>query len=580
MRVKFSDLVGFVRQVYSKVNGRLAAVFVLAAYLGMHGPECCGQVPSGGDYRPFKETLLVNTDRNVYLAGEPVYLSLFDRGEGATSTICYLDMINSVTAEVISSQKIEMAGEGGSGQVKLAKGLASGAYELHAYTRNIGLGNAAVKNFYVINTSMALPREFAPKVTGPALANDDVLSIGISEQTLSLRKPLTVTLSQQPSKESVERVSVSIYLEDSLELINGQTTGIFQHQLSSNTIENNQREIYAERNGQVITGRIVSKSTGAPLNTIVYLSIGGKKPKMLCKRSFEGKFLFELPQYRDSANLVLLSPGTDYQISIDPRSSQYNVDSIPGQNRSLNSAEITSQIQQRHVSSQVNRAFFIDSLLPADHLLGDTSVFFGKADEAVNLDDYTRFNTMDEVFRELIKTVMVRKVGDTLHLHCLDVFETNPKFMDQDPLVLLDGIPIFNNKMLFAIDPLRIKRISVLARKFYNGPILAEGVVSIQTYTGDFAGIKLDENALVAEWSGTQVPLAFYCPNYSQDLQWSMPDQRITLYWNPAISIRGSEQKISFYTGDIPGRYRVVACGMSKDGKVLFCTKTFNVSKP
>ncbi len=42
-------------------------------------------------------------------------------------------------------------------------------------------------------------------------------------------------------------------------------------------------------------------------------------------------------------------------------------------------------------------------------------------------------------------------------------------FFDQDPLIVLDGVPIFNADEVMAIDPLRIKKIEIVNKKYFTG---------------------------------------------------------------------------------------------------------------
>ncbi len=78
----------------------------------------------------------------------------------------------------------------------------------------------------------------------------------------------------------------------------------------------------------------------------------------------------------------------------------------------------------------------------------------------INLDEFTRFQTMEEVLREYIDDVRVRKDGDKFS------FKVRNKlfniYFEENPLILLDGIPISDASKIIALDPQKIKRIEVV----------------------------------------------------------------------------------------------------------------------
>jgi hypothetical protein len=71
----------------------------------------------------------------------------------------------------------------------------------------------------------------------------------------------------------------------------------------------------------------------------------------------------------------------------------------------------------------------------------------------------------------------------------------------------------------------------------------------------------------------------FYSPDYSIESNRAVKDTRTSLYWNPKIYVNTLEgTEISFYTGDIQGRYRLIIEGLTHDGKIVMETKDFIVN--
>ena len=172
----------------------------------------------------------------------------------------------------------------------------------------------------------------------------------------------------------------------------------------------------------------------------------------------------------------------------------------------------------------------------------DTTSFYGKPDRYFNLDEFTRFQTMEEVLREYIDDVRVRKDGDKYNFKVRNkLFNT---YFEEDPLILLDGIPISDASKIIALDPQKIKRIEVVTHNYYIGSSVFAGIVNVKSYSGEIGATQIDPNSLVVEFEGLQQQREFYSPQYSSSEaeESHIPDFRNVLYWAPQI-ITGSDGK-------------------------------------
>jgi hypothetical protein len=139
----------------------------------------------------------------------------------------------------------------------------------------------------------------------------------------------------------------------------------------------------------------------------------------------------------------------------------------------------------------------------------------------------------------------------------------------ENPLTLLDGLPVFDLNQLLAFDPLKIKTLDVVDSRYLSGQQMFEGVVSFRTYKGDLAGYPLNSRALLEEYELLQAPREFYAPRYDTEAlrRSRLPDLRNLLYWNPAVNLTANNpQTLDFFTSDQAGRYLMVAQGMTPDG--------------
>jgi hypothetical protein len=207
----------------------------------------------------------------------------------------------------------------------------------------------------------------------------------------------------------------------------------------------------------------------------------------------------------------------------------------------------------------------------------DTNPFYIVPDEKYLLDDFTRFQTMEEVFREYVHSLNVVRRRNNFQLYVFNRPE-NTVFLDE-PLILIDGVPFFYTNELIHQDPFKIKRIDLINRQFALGYHTYEGIINLTTYHGDLEGIVLDPRAVVLDYPGIPERREFFERQYTTEEQINsrMPDYRTLLYWSPEIKFDAEQKKqVSFYTSDLPGKYALILQGLSNKGlpgsQVVFFT--------
>ena len=145
----------------------------------------------------------------------------------------------------------------------------------------------------------------------------------------------------------------------------------------------------------------------------------------------------------------------------------------------------------------------------------------------------------------------------------------NSVVFDHDPLILLDGVPVFDIDKLMTLDPLKIRKLDMIHRKYFLGAANFDGIMNWITYKGDLGGYTLDPHATVVDYEGLQLEREFYSPSYAegQAPESHLPDFRNVLYWTPEVAVdREGKGQVGFYTSDIPGRYVAVVEGLAADG--------------
>jgi len=329
-------------------------------------------------------------------------------------------------------------------------------------------------------------------------------------------------------------------------------------------------EFLPEFEGPVVNGKLINKTTGTPVgNSIAWLSIPGSDNAFSSSTSDgQGNLRFGFRDiYKNNAVVVqpALQKDSNYRVDINSAWS----DKLP---YSPFPVLLLSKYQEntlltRSISNQVENTYSMDKkrkYIPGNM---DTTSFYGRADKIYDLDDYTRFQTMEEVLREYVEDVRIRKDGTKYTFKVRNrLFGT---YFEEDPLILLDGIPIGDASKIVALDPLKIRRIEVVTHNSFVGSSVFEGVINIRSYTGEIGATQIDPNALVVEFEGLQQQRAFYAPVYDspETRDSHLPDFRNVLYWSPQIR-PGTDglSRINFYSSDLKGKFAVIVQGISNNG--------------
>jgi len=339
-------------------------------------------------------------------------------------------------------------------------------------------------------------------------------------------------------------------------------------------------EYVPEFDGHIISCKLINNLTGSPAaNISSWLSIPGIQLQFYNgSTNKEGKVYFDVRDYYGQNEIIVQTnaPDSNYRLDVlNPFSERYSTAPLP-------SFELPAAAQEalnRHnISMQVLNTYDANKLSRFEIPAIDTVPFYGKPFNRYKLDDYTRFTTMEEVLREYVPEVAVRRYGGQLHLK---VFDWDLReFYPTDPLILLDGVKV-NNQIIMDYDPLKVNKLEVVCNKYIKGDFMYDGIVNFTTYHGDMQDLKLDSRAVILDYEGLQLKREFYSPVYkTEDQAFSrLPDFRNVLYWSPDIETdTAGHADVEFYTSDLKGKYVAVLHGIDAQGHAGSCYFAFDVT--
>lgn len=323
-----------------------------------------------------------------------------------------------------------------------------------------------------------------------------------------------------------------------------------------------------EYSGHIITAKVTDPKTGLPAkNTIINLSVPGKRVQFYPATTNASGYVYFNTKNFYGANELVVQPNfaSDSSLKIeviDPYAHQFTDVALPHLHLNKNYSGL---LQRYSVNTQAQNIYHGDQIRPFYAPAVDSSSFFGQPKKTYLLDDYTRFTTMEEVLREYVHEVFVSKSQKRFHFRVVG----SEVVLRDDPLVLLDGIPITDMNKVIALDPLKVKRLDVVNEHYFLRPLICDGILSFSTYKGDLGGYEIDPHAVVLDHEGMQLKRDFFSPVYDSPEQINdhLPDLRSVLYWQPNITTDNTgKATVSFYTSDVTGSYIGILQGITADG--------------
>ncbi|WP_455636197.1 hypothetical protein [Parabacteroides sp.] len=527
----------------------------------------------------FRERIYVQTDKQVYLAGELLWLKLCVTDATGIpvsfSKVGYVELLDESTALV--QAKIEIKEGIGEGWLELPALLPTGYYRLVAYTRYMRNEGDAVffrKTIGVVNTfrkDETIPTDTLIKATSPDISGN-TLQLATDKTSFSRREQGNIRIQGLPA--DVHTLGISIAGNEFIPVPGDPSISQWQAALSALDQAALTDDYLPEYEGHLIRGKIVNVRTGEALaqtGVSPLLGFVGDEIRLFGGQLQDDKasVLFYTSRITGTHELATTanSKGTEvYRIDIQSPFALHPALEMP---RFKMNPAWDEGLTRRNIGLQVTRTFTADSL---GHVEPVHAHFQWRPYKTYLLDEYTRFPTMGEAVFEFVESVSFRNTNGKRSLFVLLEDLSNQTVSLNRPLVLLDGIPITDHELIYNYNPSLIRRLEVYRNRYGFGGQVFEGILAFYTYKNDYPTLKVGVSTQLFDYKGTQHHRLFYAPAYPDELSRKsrMPDYRHTLLWMPNVQTGGSPAlTLPFYTSDLPGEYTVTVEGITKDGKTI-----------
>lgn len=518
---------------------------------------------------PAQDTLLINTEvhsnQKVFITGEDIWVEgSFVQGNSLSKSISVrlLDRNGKVTIE----KDLPHNQKKFSGFLTVSQNLISDYYFLDCLIKGEASLNY-LQPVMIINPKLPPAAGCQPANVPESITKIDTviqLSLQTDKRIYSTRENVTVRID---GMQNLRDISITAHRNDRLNSMVKYISEGFHSRISHNAAGSKELE------GHVIKARITNNGKPSAGVTLLAGIKGGKSTLASAISDEQGIAMFLLPITYDNSQLIVTSDKKDSpssRIEIMRDDQQGNAISFPCLKLDQSMQE---DIEERILNMNITSIFYGNSLRAYAIPERDTTDFYGRPDQRYLLDEYVRFPNMEEVITEIIPEVRVKKDNGT---QLLQVLNTPFKmFFNQQALLMVDGIPITNAKDILEADPLRIRCIDVISRRFMMGTTEFHGIVHFKSYKRDLAGLNPNENSIMTGFSGLQETASLQPPVLQNS---RLPDLRnLLLHDQHLTSDSNGKAEMKFNTSDATGEYIITIRALSKNGQIIKKELNFEV---
>lgn len=556
-----------------------------------------------------EESVSLFSDRDIYLSGDEIWFKAFVFVEGKLnsqwSKVLYLELFNA-RQEIFAQEKYLVDQGMASGSIILPGDIQSGQYFLRAYTkygRNFPSEKHFTKIVSIINpnsepSAVRLEQQKEKSKDQPNVwfkEESIPLNLSLSKKSFGPREAVKLSINGNTMANLVVSVRKSGTAHSSMEIddflnhnpwigpsLNPPVNTIRDGSAAKKDTADNVFTWIPEIRGMTLSGKVVDEN-GEAVKDVYCLSsvIGGNTQLHKVKSREDGRFIFSYHHLNGPKDLVVSiqdNPENKQKIIInkDFSTSYPPLKEMPLRYDSARHVVL----EELFINQQVNESFVHqwDKRKRQDERESDLFSNLGEPDQRISVQEFIHIPTMLEIFRELVPSVTVRGRSGKRRLN---IFHQESFKNFDNPLVLLDNVPVSDIDKLLRIDPVNLDLIEVYDSEYLMGDYSYGGIISIRTNTDNFASYKWTDQSVFLNYRTLKKDSHFQFPDYDipELLKDRKPDFRSLLYWNPDVKLDKEKKELRFFTCDHISRYEVVVRGYTAEGLPCYGSINFEVTK-
>lgn len=518
------------------------------------------------------ELMRVYTDKDCYLAGEELWIKVcLEENEAlpgnSMSRVAYVEICD--TAQVRAQAKVDLQQGMGWACIQLPRTMHSGMYQLTAYTRymrNLNAESFPCKNLAVLNT-LAASEEDKLTVNDTTVFSDNAAGQKFESKELKSDKAVyglreKVALQWSSHLAQAKELTLSVVRKDC-------EVKLPQAEMAEAVLSEGERWV-AECEGHVVTARVEGRNL--PEAMLTQLSCVGKE-----MRVFEGRkkdtgvyrfFTYGVTDRQDIVLSALSNDGNDYRMEVETPF----IELLPQRMPELHSQYEDSALIVRSVGLQLMQAM-PKAPLPKEM---EERIYGQLPTKTYNLDEYVRFNTVQECIVEFVMGTDIDKQGDKRIIRMLQ--EDSKEYALFPVLVLIDGVAFYNHEEVLTYNAHNVHYLHQYRGNYVLGETIYGGILSLVTHRGTMLDMRINDRMQMLSYEFPQNRPVFAMPDYGkEEVKASRrPDFRHTMFWTPSVE---GKEGIEFYTSDLEGTYVATLQGVLPDGRKVEVKQEFEVRR-
>lgn len=532
----------------------------------------------------YREKIAVVTDKPYYYPGEIIWMKAFMNyidwtRKDSLSRVVYVELIDK-ESQIRARHVLSLDSGRLAGSLLLPDELAPGNYILRAYTRfmyNFGVDHFFYKSIPVVNLSTRVSERSA----SPLQLAADNFGIKSDRIEYGLREKVNLLFDNLPAG------SYTVSVTDAAQVVPIAETNILQGW----NFDSDLKKTMPVATNQIVekgirfTGQFVTDyNTGKQ----VVLSIFRKDLSEAMEFTTDEKGWFQVNglKFYDSLTFFYKAKRgkkeSDYfgQVNLEHEKEEPPKLIVPGFWFAVDTVQNAQRMLSDYLAPPEVR-LLEEVEVKASRIETTTSGIRGGADNIIKPDRLLNYGN-------LLLSLQGKVLG--LIISCSTIpcavrfsrVDGTTLSGSTEPLILINDAPISGSAgdALQNIDLSMVERIEISRRiNVLYGDQGRNGIIAVYLKQGYDRFTKVTEITPSFELKGFNRPMTFISPDYSNASQESsMSDFRSTLYWNPELLVNSqSERSCTFYTSDMPGKYRVVVQGVTTENKPFYKEHTIIV---
>jgi hypothetical protein len=334
---------------------------------------------------------------------------------------------------------------------------------------------------------------------------------------------------------------------------------------------------FVENNGFLVSGTVQNSEGKEQPNTLITLSVPGESPHFdYYYTNKNGDFHFFLKEALGSANVVLQpvsEQNIDYQISLE-QNTVHRIDNLILQTKTLQIEElnfIESFLNGNYIHKIFHPLLTVPQLgfeMPARFKIP----FYGDPSFRIFPDEFFDLPNFQEISRELLSGVQYRVKDGQVVFRMLN--DNQDRFFENEPLRLLNGIPVFKNSLLAELQSTDIKYIDVVQEERIFGDLIFMGVLAVTLNNQSNSWLVQQPNVFQFKVNGLQEKVNSSLSNFKPQPQ-NLPDVRNVFLWENKNYF--SNSTFDFQLSDLKGQVEITVEGITKNNEVFRASKLIEV---